>query len=359
MKKLDWYIVRKFLGTFFFMIAAFCVVAVVFDVSENVEDLVNSEAPLSAIILDYYVNFCLSFGNLLSSFIIFLTIILFTSRLAQNTEIVAMLSGGVSFWRILRPYLIASGFLVTISLVLAHFILPIANQNKVDFEFTYTKPDYRISEHDMYREIGDDQIAYFRQITAERKVGYKFALEQWRDGRLTSKLTASKAKFIEQDSIWRLTDGRIRSIYEDGTESIRLFSELDSTIDMVIADFGRRKEIVSTLGYQELKSYILEEESKGSGDVAMLEIELHSRTSNAFAIFVLTIIGMSIASRKVRGGTGVHLFLAVLVGFTYVFCQKITTVAATNVGMPAWIAVWIPNILFLILGIVIYIRAPK
>lgn len=360
MKILDWYIIRKFLGTFFFMIGAFCIIAVVFDVSENIEDFIKSDAPFSAIIIDYYLNFCLHFGNLLSSFIVFLTIILFTSRLAQNTEFVAILSGGVSFFRILRPYFIASTFLVLLSLLLAHVILPIANKNKVEFEFTYTKPTYLIADQHMYREIEPGIIAYFKSITAERKVGYKFALEQWdKEGRLQSKLMASKAQFMEEDGFWRVTDGKIRTIHDDGTEELREFAELDTVLKMSIADFGQRKEIIGTLNRQELANYIEEERNRGSGNVAFLEIEKYSRTSNAFAIYVLTLIGVSIAARKVRGGTGLHLFLAVVVGLTYVFAQKLTTVAATNVGLPAIIAVWVPNIIFLFLGVYIYIRAPK
>lgn len=358
MQILDWYIIKKFLGTFFFMIGAFCIIAVVFDVSENIEDLVNSEAPLNEILIDYYLNFCLFFGNLLSSFIIFLTIILFTSRLAQNTEVVAMLSGGISFARVMRPYFIASTFLVILSLILAHVILPIANRNKVDFEFEYTKT-FRISDQNMYREIAPGSIAYFRQITAEREVGYKFNLDQWEDGKLQSKLTASKAKFLPDEGIWKLTDVRRRTIHDDGLETLEHFSELDTALSMRISDFAERKEIISTMGYTALKEHIEKVKKKGSGDETRIEIELYSRTSNAFAIYVLTLIGVSIAARKVRGGTGVHLFLAVLVGFAYVFCQKLTTVAATNVGMPAWLAVWVPNMLFLILGVVIYVRAPK
>lgn len=359
MKKLDWYIVKKFLGTFFFMIAAFCVIAVVFDVSENIEDLLNSEAPFSAILIDYYLNFCLFFGNLLSSFIIFLTIILFTSRMAQNTEIVAMLSGGISFSRVMRPYFIASTFLVVVSLILAHIVLPIANRNKVDFEFTYINPTYKISDQNMYREIEPGKIAYFRQITAERQVGYKFSIEHWEDSVLISKTNSSKARWLEDEGVWKLTDGKTRTFNPDGTESFVQFIELDTVLNMRIEDFGQRKEILSTLNYRGLKDYIAEADAKGFGNVAMMEIELYSRTSNAFAIYVLTLIGVSIAARKVRGGTGLHLFLAVLVGFAYVFCQKLTTVAATNVGLPAIIAVWVPNVMFLILGVVIYIKAPK
>lgn len=359
MKKLDWYIIRKFLGTFFFMIGAFCVIAVVFDLSENIDDLITNEAPLKEILIDYYLNFFFYFGNMLSAFIVFLTIILFTSRLAQNTEFVAMLSGGISFRRLMYPYFLASTFLVVLSLIIAHVVLPYANKAKVNFEFKYIHVNFYISDQHLYREINPGTIAYFKSITADRNVGYKFALENWEEGKLRKKLMASKASYDEEQHTWTITDARIRTIHPDGTESLTLRQSIDTTLNMKITDFGQRAELMSTMNHRELNEYIEKEKQRGSGNVSFIEIEKYSRTSNAFAIYVLTLIGVSIASRKVRGGTGFHLFMGVVVGLTYVFCQKLATVAATNVGLPAAVAVWVPNFLFLLLGMIIYYRAPK
>ncbi|MCH2199072.1 MAG: LptF/LptG family permease [Flavobacteriales bacterium] len=359
MKLLDWYIIKKFLSTFFFMIVVFCVIAIVFDLSENIDDLITNGAPLGEVLIDYYLNFCFFFGNMLSAFIVFLTIILVTSNLAQKTEFIAMLSGGVSFNRLLRPYFIASTFLVVLSLLIAHVILPEANKTKVDFEFKYINIKFHISDHDMYREISPGNIAYFRSITAERNVGYKFALENWENGRLVRKLMASKAKYVEDTGRWLITNVRIRDIHPDGTEDLTIVNQIDTALAMQISDFGARSEIVSTMGYGELTDYIEEEKLKGSGNVAYIEIEKYSRTSNAFAIYVLTLIGVVVASRKVRGGTGLHLFMAVIIGVTYIFALKMTTVAATNVGLSANIAVWVPNVMFFALGIFLYTRAQK
>lgn len=359
MKKLDWYIIRKFLTSFFYMIGAFCVIAVVFDLSENIDDLMVNKAPLNEIIFDYYVNFCFHFGNMLSAFIVFLAIILVTSGLAQRSEFIAMLSGGVSFSRLLRPYFIASTFLVLLSLLIAHVILPEANKTKVDFTFSYIHTKFHISDQNMYREISPGEIAYFRTITAERNVGYKFALENWENGELKWKLLAAKASYNEAEDQWSITAAKVRDFLPDGSQRLRHYNQIDTTLTMKISDFGQRAEIISTLNYRELTDYIESERLRGSGNVAFIEIEKYSRTSNAFAIYVLTLIGVSIASRKVRGGTGLHLFLAVIIGLTYVFAMKMTTVAATNIGLPAAAAVWVPNILFAILGVVIYIRAPK
>jgi lipopolysaccharide export system permease protein len=156
-----------------------------------------------------------------------------------------------------------------------------------------------------------------------------------------------------------LNSARIRDFYPDGTEDVRIVGLLDTTLNMKFSDFAQRNEIVSTMGYTELNNYIQEEKQRGSGNVAFIEIEKYSRTSNAFAIYILTLIGVSIASRKVRGGTGLHLFFAVVIGLTYIFFLKMTTVAATTIGLPAYIAVWVPNFLFAILGGIIFFRAPK
>ncbi|MFM1931269.1 MAG: hypothetical protein RL226_572 [Bacteroidota bacterium] len=359
MKLLDRYIIKKFLSTFFFMIGAFCIIAVVFDLSENVDDLVANEAPLDEIIFEYYLNFCLYFGNMLSSFIVFLTIILFTSRMAQQTEIVAILSGGVSFNRLLRPYFIASSFLVALSLLIAHVLLPEANKTKVDFEFRYIKTKFIVADQNLYRETEPGTIVYFRTITADKNVGYKFALENWKNGALVRKIMAAKATYVDSTDSWLLNSARIRDFYPDGTEDVRIVGLLDTTLNMKFSDFAQRNEIVSTMGYTELNNYIQEEKQRGSGNVAFIEIEKYSRTSNAFAIYILTLIGVSIASRKVRGGTGLHLFFAVVIGLTYIFFLKMTTVAATTIGLPAYIAVWVPNFLFAILGGIIFFRAPK
>lgn len=359
MKILDWYIIKKLLMSFFFMIGAFCLITMVFDLSENVDDLVTNKAPFKAVVVDYYMNLFFHFGSMLSAFIVFLAVILVTSNLAQKTEFIAMLSGGVSFNRLVRPYLIAATFLVGLFLLLAHVILPEANKTRVDFIFNYIHTKFHISDQNMYREIAPGEIAYFRTITVERSVGYKFVLENWEEGQLKRKIMAAKARFNEDTGRWLLSAVKVRDFNPDGSQKLRLVEEIDTVLTMQISDFGQRAEVISTLNYSELTEYIERERLRGSGNVAFIEIEKYSRTSNAFAIYVLTLIGVSVASRKVRGGTGLHLFFAVLIAVTYIFALKMTTVAATNVGLPAAIAVWVPNVLYGLVGLVIYLKAPK
>ena len=368
LKRLDRYIAKKFLTTFFFMVAVFCVIAVVFDLMENIGRLIDNEAPLVGTIL-YYLSFCFHFGNLLSGFIVFLTIIWFTSRLAQQTEIVAMLSAGMSFTRLMRPYFLASTVLVLISLAVSHFILPQANEGKVDFEVQYVHVNSHISDQHMYREIQPGVIAYFRSITVDRNTGYRFQLERWSDENiLEQRILAAKATWLESDSTWRLVNARIRDIAPDGTENLRYVTRLDTTLDMRISDFGQRSVLTSALITPELDQHI-EREMRRGAPVEMLKLARYGRTANPFSIYVLMLIGVGIAARKLRGGMGYHLFLAVITGFLFVFASKIITVYAASVALPpdAWIstdnwlrlAAWLPNILFTGLGAWICWKAPK
>ena len=358
MRILDRYIIRHFLSTFFLMVALFCVVAVVFDVAENLERLIDNDAPWGLVFGEYYLSFCLALGNMLSAFIVFLTILLFTSRLAQRSEIIAVLAGGISFQRLMRPYLLASTLLVIGSLVLAHFILPASNQRKLDFEVEYIHKEFHIAEQHLYRELAPGTIVYMRSINAGRQVGYRFVLEQWEGDRLREKWMASKARWIEEEQTWRVSNLRKRWWDADG-EHFEKVAVLDTAMAMSIDDFGQRNEAMSTLGRRELKEAIAREKARGSGGERLLQLERHTRTSNAFAIYVMTLIGVSVASRRQRGGTGIHLLIGVVIGFVYVFSAKLTSVSAIHAGVPPVVAAWTPNVLFGLLGIVLYRKAPK
>lgn len=368
LQRLDRYIVRKFLSTFFFMIGVFCVIAVVFDLMENLTDLINNRAPLGATLL-YYLSFCFYFGNLLSGFIVFLTIIWFTSRMAQQSEIIAMLSGGMGFARFLRPYFLAGSILCTMAWWIGNWILPYANRVKVDFEMQYIHVDFSIADQHIFREIRPGTIAYFRTITVDRATGYRFQYEQWDErDRLTQQIHAAKATWLEADEKWRLVNASIREYLPDGSERFRYLTRFDTTFAMRLEDFGQRSEWVATMTTPQLAEHIERESARGI-PVTQLELERHGRTANAFSILVLTLIGVSISARKQRGGMGTHLFLAVLVGFAFVFTAKLISVYAASAILPAdfpiapadWLrlAAWLPNFLFAALGGFIYWTAPK
>lgn len=357
-KILDRYIIRKFLGTFFFMIGAFIIIAVVFDISENIDEFLKSKATVWQIITLYYLNFCFYYATLLSSFIIFLTIIWFTSKLAQQSEIIAMLSGGVSYIRVIRPYFIAAGILVMLLLVLSHIVVPRANKVKYRFEVTHMKDPLTVAEHNMHREIAPGTIAYFYKFYPETNTGDNFSLENWQNGRLTSKMVSSSAQYNKEKKIWTITNAHMRIFNPDGTETLWHKTKLDTVLNMDDQDFGLRVEVVSAMTWTELNNFI-EDQKLAGAQVAQFEVEKYNRTASPFSIFVLTLIGVSIASRKQRGGTGLHLMLAVIIGFVFVFISRMTTVSAMNLGLSASLAVWIPNIIFSFVGIYLYRKAQK
>lgn len=359
MKILDKYIMRKFLGTFFFMIALIMSIAVVFDVSERLEKFIKNEAPFNAIVFEYYLHFIFYFSNLFSSLFIFLSVLLFTSQMAQRTEIVAILASGVSFRRMLRPYLISATILVGISLYFTHYQLPISNSIRLSFEEQFIKKQFRIDDKNLHRQINDSTLAYFESFSTINDIGYKFSLENWdEEGNLTYKLLADRAKYDSTTGMWQVDNYFIRHI-TDTVEQVERGRRLDTLLTLKPSDLGQRLNIASTMGYNELTEFIAAERKKGSDKIVYFEIEKHQRTSYPFAAYILTIIGVSVASRKIRGGIGAHLALGVVVAISYIFAMKISTVAATNADLNPLVAVWIPNIVYSVVAVYLYFKAQK
>jgi lipopolysaccharide export system permease protein len=341
------------------MLAIIMSIAIVFDVSEQLERFIEHEVPLSAIVFEYYVNFVFYFGNLFSSLLIFLSVLLFTGQLAQRSEIIAILAGGISFRRLLRPYLIAATILVSISLYFTHYQLPIANRVRITFEEEHLNKRYRIKDENLHREIEENTIAYFETFSTINNIGYKFSLEKWNDeGELEYKMLADRARYDSTSGKWNIQGYRARNYTENG-EIITSGRELDTLLNMVPSDFGVKYTIASTMGYKELNEFIREERRKGSNQTVFYEIEKHQRTSYPFAAYVLTVIAVSMAGRKVRGGIGVHMAIGVLIAVTYIFAMKVTTVAATNAGLNPLLAVWLPNILYAGVAVFLFGKAQK
>ncbi len=334
-------------------------IAIVFDVSEQLERFVKYEAPIDQIIFKYYVNFVFYFGNLFSSLLIFLSVLLFTSQLAQRSEIIAIFAGGISFRRLLRPYFIAATILVSISLYFTHYQLPIANRVRITFEEQYMNKKFKIKDENLNREIEKNTLAYFETFSTINNIGYKFSLEKWNDqGNLEYKMMADRAKYDTTTGRWEIMGYRVREFSEEG-ETIYNGRTLDTLLNMEPKDFGVKANIASTMGYKELTNFIEEERQKGSDQTVYYEIEKHQRTSYPFATYILTVIAVSLAGRKVRGGIGVHLATGVLIAVIYIFAMKVTTVAATNAGLNPMLAVWLPNIFFTGIAVFVLRRAQK
>lgn len=358
LRTLDRYIIRQFLGTFFFILLSIMLIAVVFDISEKTEDFAKMKATTGEIIFNYYLNFVIYYSNLFSGLIIFLAVLLFTSRLAHRTEFIAMLSSGVSFPRILWPYFLAATFLTGLSLVINHKVLPAANKVRLDFEEQHIRATFRVDAKHIHREIAPGSIAYFESWNAKERTGFRFSLEQWQDGRMLRKLHADRARYDSTAGHWRLHDYNLRIIGEH-TDRIITGLELDTVIPLRPSDMGQRWEFAMAMGWEEINAYIAAKQAQGDGSLMPYLIEKHQRTSYPFATYVFTLIGVSIASRKVRGGTGLHLALGVGLVLVYIFAMRISTVAATNAGLNPLLAVWISNVLFTVIGVFIYRSAPK
>ena len=358
LKTIDRYIIRQFLGTFFFILALVMSVAVVFDISEKTEDFAKMSASLPEIITDYYFNFVVYYANLFSGLFIFLAVLIFTSRLAHRSEVIALLSSGVSFRRFMWPYFLAATFLTGMALWINHSVLPRANRTRLAFEEMHIFMPFQVRGQHFHREIAPGVIAYCQGYDVNSHTATRFSLEQWNDRKLESKLLSDRAVYDTTNGKWLVIDYTIRHFTDHG-ERIVKGAQMDTLIPFVPSDMGRRNEVVSTMTTPELDRFIASELQRGSDKVAFAEIERHQRSSYPFASYVFTLIGLSISSRKVRGGTGAHLALGVLLILLYIFAMKLTTVAATNAGLSPLVAVWIPNVLFGLVGLWIYRNAPK
>jgi lipopolysaccharide export system permease protein len=359
LKILDKYIIRNFLGTFFFMMAIIMLIACIFDLSEKIDDFMDRQAPISALITDYYFNFILYYGSLFAPLLIFISVIYFTSRLAARTEIVAMLSGGVSFKRLLVPYYIAGTLLTVIALFLNHYYIPIANQGRIAFEETYFKLAFQNYDKNIHKQITPNDFMYFEKYNAPNDIGYKFSLEHWEEGRLRFKLNSDYAEWDSTRQVWKVFNATKRWIDYD-QERIEKHNQIDTFFGVWPQEFEKRLEYTTQMmNTLELERYIEKERAEGSEDLPFHLIEKHQRTSIPFASFVLVIIGVSISSRKVRGGIGAHLALGLFIAVVYIFIIKVFSVYATNAGLSPLLACWIPNILFAAMAVYLLRKAPK
>lgn len=359
MKKLDIYIIKKFLGTFFFSIALIISISIVFDFSENVDEFIEKDVPTSSILFDYYLNFIPYFANLFSPLFIFIAVIFFTSKMASNTEIIAILASGVSFKRLLRPYIISAIFLSLISFYLNNFLIPKSNEKRLKFRYTYIKSDFKNKEKNMHFQLDSSSFASIGSYSAPTDVGIKFALERFdENGKLNYKLIADFIKWDTSKNKWTIQNYYERTI-NGLNEQINQGLSKDTTLNMHPKDFKKRDRDVEMLDYYELKKEMQEERFKGSRKVVFYEIEKHRRIAFPFAAIVLTLIGAALASRKVRGGIGLHLGIGLGISFGFIIFMKVTQTFATNGGLDPMIAMWIPNIVFGILAAYLLKKAPK
>ena len=359
-KKIDRYIIGKFLGTFFYSIIIILTITIVFDISEKIDDFIEHQLTLKQIVMEYYIFFIPYFTSLFSPLFIFISVIFFTSKMASNTEIVAILSSGVSFQRLLWPYFVASGVLTVMFLVLSNFVIPEANKGRVHFENTYINMSYKNYGRNQHFQIEPGTFIYFDSYSYERDVGYKFSMEKFNDdGELFYKLISDHIRWDTTINKWTVRNFYIRLIDENRNEKLVEGHKLDTTYAFLPTDFGQRLKTVETMSYFELNDYISAQIMKGSDYIDYFLIEKYRRVSMPFATFILTLIAVTISSRKVRGGIGMHLFVGAIVAFGYIMFMQVSQTFAIEGSLPAIVAVWIPNFLFAAIAAVLYVKAPK
>jgi lipopolysaccharide export system permease protein len=330
----------------------------VFDLSEKIDNFIEHELSMWTIISEYYIYFIPYFANLFSPLFVFVAVILFTSRMAYRSEIVAILSAGVSFYRMMVPYLIGATVLATISLCLNHFIIPKANEHRILFENTYINRPWKFYGRNQHYQVEPGTFIYFDSYSAERMTGYKFALEKFKDGELTYKLISDHIVYDTSIKKWS-----VKKFYErtfDGiNETVIEKEQLDTVFPFLPKHFSQRLKVIEAMDYWQLNDFIEMEEMRGSDYVDFFKVEREKRTAMPFAAFILTIIGVSLASRKVRGGIGMHIGLGLLLSFSYILFMQVSQTFAIEGSMDVRTAVWIPNIMYLLLGAVMLYRAPK
>ncbi len=358
---IDRYVIRKFLGTFALALTLILVIVVVFDISEKLDDFIEKEAPLKAIIFNYYVNFVPYFAVLFSPLFTFITVIFFTSKMAYNTEIIAILSSGLSFRRLMVPYLISASLLALASFALSNYVIPRANEKRIAFEAVYyrTPPTYH-REKNIHKQVAPGVFIYLETYSNVSDIGYKFSIEKFRDnGELQSKMFASYIKWDSTSSKWTARDYYIRNFTDHGEELIT-GRTIDTTLAITPADFILREDkVTETMSVGQLRDFIAMQRMQGADNVEEYLIELYNRYAFPFSTLILTLIGVALSTRKVKGGMGVHIGFGLFLTFSYLLFMQFSKQFAIGGTIDPLFATWIPNILYGIIGFILYKLAPK
>jgi len=358
MKKLDWYILKRYLGTFITMLLLFIPIGIIIDLAEKIDNILESEAPTEAV-LAYYLDFIVYFANLLFPLILFLSVIWFTSKLANKTEIIAMLSSGISFWRFLRPYAIGASMVCLVALGVAMFLAPQASKGFNEFKYEYLKKNKKVQEtNDVYRQLNENEYIYASNFIPISKSAVNFTLEHFEGNRMTSKITASRIKYIEKDSMYRLSNFVKRTILDDDD---LLFTKrrYDTILPFDIEELTPVNYVAETLDTFALNAFIKRESKKASPDLNTYKVTAYKRWSIPVSAFILTLIGVAVSAMKRRGGMGVNLAFGIGLAFGFIFIDKIFGTMAIQSDFQPWIAVWLPNVLFGLLATYLLYHAKR
>lgn len=358
---LDWYIIRKFIGTYIYAILLIISIAIVFDFNENLSKFTQYHAPWRAIVFDYYANFIPYYSNLFSPLFVFIAVIFFTSKLAGNSEIIAMLAAGVSIRRLIRPYMISCVLIAGLTFYLNSFVIPHGTVIRQNFESLYRNSKKNTSAENVQLYVAKNTTAYIQHYDNQYKRGYGFSLVKIKDKKIVSHMTAME---IQYDTVadtkfhWRLSNWKMRTL-KGLKEHIQSGASKDTVLLMEPTDLVYSKGQQETFTSPELLDYISKQTSRGSGNVVQYEVEFHKRIAMSFSSFILTIIGLSLSSRKRKGGMGLYLGIGLALSFSYIMLQTVSSTFAIQADTPPLLAAWIPNIIFAVIAYFCYRHAPS
>lgn len=358
-KILDSYILKKFISSFLLAIILLMTIVVVFDLSDNLNRFLSNNAPLKAVIIGRYFNFIPIFANLFTNLFTFIAVIWFTSKLSNQNEIISIYNGRVSFNRFLVPYIVGALCIAGVSFSLANFYIPAANQRLNTFNEKYLNLKRDISRFDIHIKIADNSYVYLERWKKFSLSGENFTYEIIGDSYTPYKLKSAEIQYNKESNNWTLYHYVIRSIAPDGSETIRSGRQMDTTFNFAYTEFSKTTASAETMSYKALRQFIKEEKEKGSSLVKYYEIEKHKRITTPFGTIIMTLLGLSVASRKIRRGVGVHIFIGLAFSFLFIFFQQVSDTFAISGNLSPLIASWLPNTIYLIICIILIRFAQK
>lgn len=356
-KILDLYLAKKFLGAVFFMLLFTAVISIVFDISEKIENFLQHKLSFG-VILDYYVAFVPNIINIVSPLVIFLAALYFTSRLANNSEMLAILSSGVSYYRMIVPYIAVSVLLCLVDMGLKNFVTPHAYAAVTDFDIRYVEKSYDFEGKNVHRQLDQNTFFYAYAIQYKEHIAVRFALERFKDGNLVYRLRGSEAKYDSVKGSWMVKNYFIREI-NGMHEKITTGDSMRVKIPLSMADFSQKVRNAPAMNTPELNRYIEEEQIKGEGYINFYLIEKYKRFAMPIDIIVLVMIAVAVSTRKVRGGFGMHLLIGILIAVAHELFERFSTTFSTNADFPPLLAVFLPTIVFGIVAVYLLKTTPK
>ena len=358
-KKIDLYIAKKFIASFFLSLLLIIVVIIIFDLSEKIDYFVKNEAPLKAVIFDYYFNYIPYLVNMFASLFVFITVIFFTSRMAANSEIIAILSCGVSFHRMMVPYIASAVLIALLSLGLNLYIIPKSNATRIEFETKYIKRHNNYDTNNIHFQISPGQFVYIESFSRWNNTAYHFTIEDFDGHRLRRKVSAESAAWDTTFDGWSMRRVFIRDYSEGLSDRLEFHDQLDTVIALQLKDLFNNEKTVETLSIRNLNELIDRQKMRGDANVLYATIEQQRRLTMPFSAIIMTIIGVSLSARRRRGGIGWNIGIGIGLAFTYIFFLRMSEMFVWTDTLPPGIALWLPNVLFTIIAAVLYKHACK